>query len=387
MGATSSKSSDINLKGVFGKELEYLNSVCYSIINKDTSKFNKKKYNMFMNELYDNHVMILEKNLNKHLKIDLEKLNSSLYFVPKYQEDIVDFESKDGMFSKKNNQFIKKSELSKMISNHYGTVLKMVNMITQVYDLENGGNYSIAGIVKRNISMENGLLVVNYCNMNQFDYDKNKRVEKVNFGNLKGIKILTSLMSKDEARAFTKHIGILLNGKMEESKLEKSICENNLLHNTKDFSDLYKNRRGINIDCSNHKYYSDADSYDLFLTVSKENPILSSKKCLDKKKVIINLNDKSISKQSKKLHKLYDTFTNNYEHNIKNVLSNIHDVLDFKKGLDIDIKDIGNLDLQASLQKLKVHIMKFYINSIIDYQNLLKQAKHVGSINVNKNNL
>ena len=27
----------------------------------------------------------------------------------------------------------------------------MVNMITQVYDLENGGNYSIAGIVKRNI--------------------------------------------------------------------------------------------------------------------------------------------------------------------------------------------------------------------------------------------
>ena len=30
------------------------------------------------------------------------------------------------------------------------------------------------------------------------------------------------------------------------------------------------------------------------------------------------MNDKNISKQSK-LHQLYDTFTNNYNHNIKNV--------------------------------------------------------------------
>ena len=31
--------------------------------------------------------------------------------------------------------------------------------------------------------------------------------------------------------------------------------------------------------------------------------------------------------------------------------------------------------------------MKFYINSVVDYKNLLDQAKKVGSVNLNKNNL
>ena len=51
------------------------------------------------------------------------------------------------------------------------------------------------------------------------------------------------------------------------------------------------------------------------------------------------------------------------------------------------IKDVSNNQLQNTLKKLKVHIMKFYINSVVDYKNLLDQAKKVGSVNVNKNNL
>ena len=142
---------------------------------------------------------------------------------------------------------------------------------------------------------------------------------------------------------------------------------------------------GQSIDCTKHKYYSDTDNYDLFLTVSKDNPILSANKCLDKKKVIINLSDKNLSKQSKKLHQLYDTFTDNYKHNIKNVFSNLHDVIDMNNGFMI--KDVSNNELQNTLKKLKVHVMKFYINSIVDYKNFLDQAKKIGSVNVNKNNL
>ena len=378
--------SNVQLKGVFGKELQELNELCYKIISKeDSSKFTKNKYNMFINGLYDNHVLVLEKDLNKHLKVDLEKLNSSLYFLPKQQQDVIDLEQSKGFFSKAQSKFIKKSDLTSMISQHYTTVLNMVKMITQVYDIESGGDYSIAGIVKRNISMENGLLVVNYCNMAQFDYKDNKKVDKVNFANLKGAKLLTSLMSKDEARAFTKHLNALLSEKTSHAKLEKSICENNLLYDTKEFSELFKNRTGQPIDCTKHKYYSDTDNYDLFLTVSKDNPILSANKCLDKKKVIINLSDKNLSKQSKKLHQLYDTFTDNYKHNIKNVFSNLHDVIDMKNGFMI--KDVSNNELQDTLKKLKVHVMKFYINSIVDYKNLLDQAKKIGSVNVNKNNL
>ena len=73
MGNLTSKQNE-NFKGVFGKELELLNNICYSIINKDTNKFNKNEYNMFMNELNNNHLLILEKNLNKHLKVDLENI-------------------------------------------------------------------------------------------------------------------------------------------------------------------------------------------------------------------------------------------------------------------------------------------------------------------------
>lgn len=380
MGNLTSKQNE-NFKGVFGKELELLNNICYSIINKDTNKFNKNEYNMFMNELNNNHLLILEKNLNKHLKVDLENLNSSLYFVPKQQPNVIDFESDKGMFSKE-NKFIKKSEISSMIGNHYSSILNMVKTIANVYDIEGGGDYSIAGIVQRNIKLENDLLVVNYCNMSQFDYKDNKKVDKVNFSNLKGIKLLTGMMTKDEANSFTKHLGLILSENSPTSKLEDSICKMNTQYKTNDFSKLYKTKKGISLDCSTKKHFSNTSELDFFLSVSKNNPILAANKCLDKKKVIINMKDKNISKQSKQLYKLYDTFQSNYKTNINNVFTNLYDVIDIKNFI---IKDISNSDLQNSMINLKQHLIKFYMNSLMDYKNLLNHAKKIGSVNINKN--
>jgi hypothetical protein len=380
MGNLTSKQNE-NFKGVFGKELELLNNICYSIINKDTNKFNKNEYNMFMNELNNNHLLILEKNLNKHLKVDLENLNSSLYFVPKQQPNVIDFESDKGMFSKE-NKFIKKSEVASMIGNHYSSILNMVKTIANVYDIEGGGDYSIAGIVQRNIKLENDLLVVNYCNMSQFDYKDNKKVDKVNFSNLKGIKLLTGMMTKDEANSFTKHLGLILSENSPTSKLEDSICKMNTQYKTNDFSKLYKTKKGISLDCSTKKHFSNTSELDFFLSVSKNNPILAANKCLDKKKVIINMKDKNISKQSKQLYKLYDTFQSNYKTNINNVFTNLYDVIDIKNFI---IKDISNSDLQNSMINLKQHLIKFYMNSLMDYKNLLNHAKKIGSVNINKN--
>ena len=380
MGNLTSKQNE-NFKGVFGKELQFLNNICYSIINKDTNKFKKNEYNMFMNELNNNYLLILEKNLNKHLKLDLENLNSSLYFVPKQQPNVIDFESDKGMFSKE-NKFIKKSEISSMIGNHYSTILNMVKTIANVYDIEGGGDYSIAGIVQRNIKLENDLLVVNYCNMSQFDYKDNKKVDKVNFSNLKGIKLLTGLMTKDEANSFTKHLGLILSENSPTSKLEDSICKMNTQYKTNDFSKLYKTKKGISLDCSTKKHFSNTSELDFFLSVSKNNPILAANKCLDKKKVIINMKDKNISKQSKQLYKLYYTFQENYKININNVFTNLYDVIDIKNFI---IKDISNSDLQNSMINLKQHLIKFYMNSLMDYKNLLNHAKKIGSVNINKN--
>lgn len=380
MGNLTSKQNE-NFKGVFGKELQFLNNICYSIINKDTNKFKKNEYNMFMNELNNNYLLILEKNLNKHLKLDLENLNSSLYFVPKQQPNVIDFVSDKGMFSKE-NKFIKKSEISSMIGNHYSTILNMVKTIANVYDIEGGGDYSIAGIVQRNIKLENDLLVVNYCNMSQFDYKDNKKVDKVNFSNLKGIKLLTGLMTKDEANSFTKHLGLILSENSPTSKLEDSICKMNTQYKTNDFSKLYKTKKGISLDCSTKKHFSNTSELDFFLSVSKNNPILAANKCLDKKKVIINMKDKNISKQSKQLYKLYYTFQENYKININNVFTNLYDVIDIKNFI---IKDISNSDLQNSMINLKQHLIKFYMNSLMDYKNLLNHAKKIGSVNINKN--
>ncbi len=382
MGNLTSKQNE-NFKGVFGKELEMLNKICYTLISKDANKFNKKEYNMFMNELNNNHLLILEKNLNKHLKVDLENLNSALYFVPKEQSNLIDFVSNKGMFSKE-NKFIKKSEIANMIGNHYSSILNMIKTIVDVYDLESGGDYSIAGIIQRNIKLENDLLVVNYCNMPQFDYKDNKRIDKVNFSNLKGVKLLTSLMTKDEANAFTKHLGLLLSENSSQSKLEDSICKMNTQYKTNDFSKLYKTKKGLSLDCSTKKHFNNTSELDFFISVSKNNPILASNKCLDKKKVIINMKDKKISKQSKELYKLYSIFQSNYKTNINNVFTNLYDVIDIKNFI---IKDISNQDLNKSLGNLKQHLIKFYMNSLMDYKNLLMHAKKIGSVNINKNSI
>ena len=39
------------------------------------------------------------------------------------------------------------------------------------------------------------------------------------------------------------------------------------------------------------------------------------------------------------------------------------------------IKDVSNNQLQNTLKKLKVHIMKFYINSVVDYKTYLTKQK------------
>ena len=160
----------------------------------------------------------------------------------------------------------------------------MIKTIVNVYDIENGGNYSIAGIVQRNIQLENELLINNYCNMGQFDYKGDKKVDQVNFSNLKGIKLLTSLMTRDEANVFTKYLGLLLNGTNNSPKLEDSICKMNIQYKTDDFSKLYNSKKGVTIDCSNKKHFNNASELNFFLTVSKNNPIFTANKCLDKKK-------------------------------------------------------------------------------------------------------
>ena len=145
---------------------------------------------------------------------------------------------------------------------------------------------------------------------------------------------------------------------------------------------VIKTKKGISLDCSTKKHFSNSSELDFFLSVSKNNPILAANKCLDKKKVIINMKDKNISKQSKQLYKLYDTFQSNYKTNINNVFTNLYDVIDIKNFI---IKDISNSDLQNSMINLKQHLIKFYMNSLMDYKNLLNHAKKIGSVNINKN--
>ena len=79
MGNTSSQLPTHN---VFNKELSMLNAIVNDIIS-DKDIFKNKSYNFLSENVCTNYQVILEDELSKHLKLDINALGTSLYILPK----------------------------------------------------------------------------------------------------------------------------------------------------------------------------------------------------------------------------------------------------------------------------------------------------------------
>lgn len=346
----------------FKQEFDELNSIVTQIINNQEKK------------VFDcsNYTLVLESQLQKHLKIELQDLKDNIIFIPHINH-----------VSPK-NVLLKKDELCKLISRHYKKVIEILSLIKHVYDLEHSGKNSLAGMTIRNIRVDKkNIMELSYCLMMQHFNTENF----IDFKHLAGFEYFCEkFLDPIEKETFIFNTKMLFGRKKKEDLAKYMTCGDSLLT-----SDDYKNILRQNNKCDKktkenfgaiiRKNIADDDKKNRYnVTVKKNNPVLHWNACGEKRIILIDL---KVSTSTKVL-KLYKTMTNNYVKNVNEVLKCVLLIVDNTNNKQYVLKHLDTETLNNIQTKIKKLIAKFYLQSIGDFHALMDEAKRVPHFALNE---
>jgi len=313
--------------------------------------------------------MLLESSLSKHLKIHLHDLASSIYLIPKNNDSV----------KLPSGENVTKSELCSVITSHYKRTLRILSLIRQIYDFENGGKYSIAGIIYRNLDQVDGMYQVSVCSVEQEPLSSIEGA-KVDFKKMKGLDMFTNnFLTEYEATTFTKHLRQLF-GSYNKKAIAKIICEDTIV-TPKLYKEIYED---INVQCGGSekrsskgqlvKSSSDGHKYSkLLFRVTKDKPIISHDLCFDKKKISVPY--------SRKVRELFNKFKQDYLKNLDFVYNVVHKlvVYDFPSN-KYKLRDLSYDQITSIEFEIKRCIILLFVQSMVNYFKILnhvKQIKHL----------
>lgn len=367
MGAGSSTLNK-SVKNVFSAELTGLNEVINKVLTPD-GKFVNPNYNFLFEDVCSKYTVLWEKELNKHLKVDLENLAGSIYLVPK----------KDLIVSDDKQIEVTKQDLCTKISKHYIKILYILTLIKTVYDLENDGDNSIAGITQRNIRIVDNIMELNFCSIPHKDYDL-QSADKINFEHLEGLGMFVDhFLTPVEKYAFLEQFkGVF--ARKPRQKVIDAICHDALVP-LDEYNKVYKRKFNKDIVCDTPQrtLSKRTKQIDLMFDVAAFNPILHSHFCFSHKKLVIPLN--RTDADTKTLKKLNEEMYEHYVQNVERILG-IVDKLVTKTNDNYELKNISNEELENIVKDVKRTIMIFYIQAIVDFHVILDFAKDMPSIDV-----
>lgn len=373
---------------VFEKDLEYVSMMVNGILDKNNI-FKNNDYNFLSKDVCEKHTLVLEDELNKHLKVSLQTVGTSLYLIPNNDSN--------------NKQTIKgtkltKREICEKISNHYMKILYILSLIKYVYDVENHGDYSVAGIIFRNIKVVDDIMAINYCSMPQKDYSQKTQNFKIDFSTLEGMSFLIDyVLSKEESKAFIDIVRSILS-RSPRGIVRQQTCAF-LKHkrlrkeDIRKIEDLYYKRFQTKLECpadsSSKSQQGETMTVkegdvslkrpNLHMKVEKDNPVFLKDFCYNVKEIVVMMNRSN----NKEVVEAFKSMQNNYKNNIKSIESLMNRLVT-KKGSTFELRDITKYELDDVINEVKSTVKLFYIQSIMDYQHLLDIAKNIQSIEVTK---
>ena len=354
---------------VFKKELEYVNSVISNILTED-NLFKNKDYNFLSEDVCNQHYVIMEKELHKHLKIDVQNLGNSLYLIPK-----------------DNDKTVNKKEICKKITHHYMKILYIICLIKYVYNVENNGDMSVSGIMFRNVKIVDNIMEINFCNVPQKDYRKSLQdAYKIDFSNLEGLQFLAKyFLDNIESQAFIKVLRHILN-RSSKKTMHNKVCEyiadiQPSLEHTKQIEKIYLNKYGDKLSCSDVKPTSKSNkNISLLMYVNQQNPVFSKEFCYKPQKYIIQIN----TPNGKHVFDQYKEMQKNYTNNISQIEKLLGLLIIKGPNEAFYLRDTTQVDLNKIIVDVKDVIKTYYFNSILDFQKLLDLGMKTPNINVHK---
>lgn len=359
-------------KHVFAKELSKLNTIVNAVIS-EKNVFKNRDYNFLSQDVCNEHYLLMENELNRHLKVNLEGLGESLYLIPKEEGP----------------HRVNKKEICQRISNHYIKILYVLCLIKYVYNIENDGDLSISGIVFRNIRVIDNIMEISFCNVPHKDYSKNiKDAYKLDFSKLEGLDFLANyFLDPDEGNAFVRLLRRVL-ARSPKKNVEDKLCDYvNRTHLTADhmkaLESMFEARYKDKLKCQQKPHKASQGpktKVNLTMYVEKDNPIFSRDHCYEMHKYVIQLNTTA----GKAVAVQYERMKSNYLKNIKEVEKLLDGFVMRQSDGSYTLKDISSKELDDTIKKVKEAIKIYYLQSIVDFQSLLDIGKSTPNINVLK---
>lgn len=370
MGATGSKQSNgVSTKEIFAKEFNSLNKITNDILT-ETNTFKNPSYNFIDEDVCQRYSIVLGSELKKHLRVDLEKLKDSIYFVP-HDKNVVHM---------KNNVIKDKKGLCEVIATHYIKILYLLTSLKQVFDIENYGEYSLGSLIMKNIKISDGIFTITYCGSPQYSYDNTD--ETVDFEQLKGFGFFCNhLLDQEEKNIFLLQFRNILSQEDTSKTLEALACGDKMFTSA-EYYEIYK-RLGIPKVCNVDRYksYQEVIRFQNLPTkmkVDSNAPIVSMDTCSDFQSVRISLVQQTSEK--KKLIELYNQTLGDYKASLKKVELAMFDIVAPERIGDkvtYVLKDVTHKQLEVIIKKVKKVCAEFYLKSLINYKMLLGLAKQI----------
>lgn len=344
MGASQSAPSK------FHAQTTKLNELVSKVVSKD-DKFRDPNYNFLFSDTCSKHTLLWEKELNSHLKVDLESISGAIYIIPK----------------KDHVENLTKADLCEKIIKHYLKILYIFSLIKNVYDLENSGERSIAGIMQRNVRILDGsIMEISFCSIPQRDYDL-VNPTKLDFSNLEGLHVFVQhFLTPVERHAFCEQLKAIF-ARLPRHRLVDAICADTLSP-LADAQKLYASKlRDQRLVCKTKP--AKKRGVDLLFDVAAYNPIFNTNYCNSRKKIVVPL--------TPKLRELHDAMSDRYKANVDAVVKNLESLLEPRVGHDgvRALRNISSEHLKDIIRDVKKSVSAFYLQSIVDFQALLDEAK------------
>lgn len=369
MGNSASSHSESN---VFEKELSKLNQIVNDIIG-EKDVFKNKNYDFLSQDVCHKYQVILEEELNKHLKLDIKELGTSLFIIPRNEDDESKLTSKN----------MTKKQICDKLKNHYIKILYIMCLVKYVYNIEKHGDLSISGIVLRNIKIVDDMMQIYFCGLPHKDFGKPPSSAdslKIDFSKLEGLQFFTEyFLTPSESQTF---LGILrtILARGSAKSIKNKMCHHLKVNGTrelKSLEQLYASRFSSKLSCAAPTQRG--GRLNLRLYIEKDNPVFLTDYCSAPIKLVV----KTKTPDGKSVMLAYSRLKENHKRSVDEIAS-ILDRLAYKSPSGhYELSDIDKGELDSIVEDVKTKIKAYYIQSIFDFQNLLDIAKQTPSIHIN----
>ncbi len=371
MGVATSKSSSgpTAPKHALQDELDRLNKIVTAVVNED-NLFQNSEYNFLSQDVCNKYQVILESDLNKQLKLNIISIGESLLLIPR--------DGEQALLAKRN---LKKDEICTRVANHYMKILYILCLIKYVYNVERYGDLSIAGILYRNISVTKDTFQLSYCKTTQKNLREayGEAATYLDFSKLEGLKFFVEyFLEPKEAQVFIRTMKHVLLRKTKGT-LRADFCELGAKR-IADLEELYMNRYGKedpSLVCKEPAaaptQTQSGGSSLLRLQVDGENPIFDKDWCMGGPTTITI---PTAEPDGKEAVKLYKTMRARCTRNIKSVEAILERLVEPKSSAQSwTLRDITKEELDSIIEDIKVKVKAFYLQSLMDFQDLLDKVK------------